>query len=400
MLRSRAIMILVAASLAALVLSPPASAVTRADLDAARRRAEAARLAAREAEARADRLLAETRALETQIAGIQSQVAALESQIASVSVRRARLEAELAHLRADVAEREDEIARTQSAYEAQQEVLAQRIRNSYKQGDLFYLELLLGSADIGDLIARTSLVERVVERDRQIADDLADTRVSLENAKIALERDLEAVATKRAESNVEERALRGLDAAHRGRLAQEQAAKDEKARLVTENRANAARLRAQAEAEDRESERIAAELANTSHGGGHYNGVMAWPVPSSERITSPFGYRIHPILNVRRLHTGIDIGAAEGSAIVAAGGGAVISAGYRGGYGNTVMIDHGDGVVTLYAHQRAIAVSVGSRVTRGQRIGAVGTTGLSTGPHLHFEVRVNGAPVNPMGYLD
>ena len=133
---------------------------------------------------------------------------------------------------------------------------------------------------------------------------------------------------------------------------------------------------------------------------------MGWPVPGFYRITSPFGWRMHPVLHVRKLHTGIDIGknpgqAIAGAAIVAAGNGTVISAGYRSGYGNTVMIDHGNGVVTLYAHQPSggIKVSVGQHVKKGQRIGTVGMTGYATGPHLHFEVRVNGTPVNPMRYL-
>ncbi|MCL2503339.1 MAG: M23 family metallopeptidase [Coriobacteriia bacterium] len=128
---------------------------------------------------------------------------------------------------------------------------------------------------------------------------------------------------------------------------------------------------------------------------------MAWPVPSSRRVTSYFGYRTHPIFGDRRLHTGLDIGASQGSVIVAAGSGTVIYTGYRGGYGNTVMIDHGNGVVSLYAHQAngSIMVQTGQKVASGEQIGKVGSTGNSTGPHLHFEVRVNGTPKNPLNYL-
>ncbi len=116
-------------------------------------------------------------------------------------------------------------------------------------------------------------------------------------------------------------------------------------------------------------------------------------------ISSPFGYRVHPILGTRKLHTGVDFSAASGAAIAAAGDGVVVIAGPYGGYGNAVVIDHGGGLATLYAHQSAVRVSRGATVSRGQTIGAVGCTGLCTGPHLHFETRENGVPVDPMRYL-
>ncbi len=117
------------------------------------------------------------------------------------------------------------------------------------------------------------------------------------------------------------------------------------------------------------------------------------------QITSPFGYRVHPILGTRRLHTGIDMSAGSGTPIRAAASGRVILAAYYGGYGNAVIIDHGGGISTLYAHQSRIAVSKGSQVGAGDTVGYVGSTGFSTGPHLHFEVRQNGTPVNPVSYL-
>lgn len=175
-----------------------------------------------------------------------------------------------------------------------------------------------------------------------------------------------------------------------------------------ENEANAARLRALAEAEEAESNKIARELYGT--GSGYFAGVMAFPVPGWEQTPTggaAFGYRIHPILGYNKMHAGIDIGSnavgknINGATIVAAGEGKVIFAGSRSGYGNTVIIDHGNGVTTLYAHQQSggIKVKVGQTVYRRDPIGAVGSTGLSTGPHLHFEVRINGTPVDPMKYL-
>lgn len=123
-------------------------------------------------------------------------------------------------------------------------------------------------------------------------------------------------------------------------------------------------------------------------------------LPAAGPLTSPFGWRTHPILGTRRLHAGIDIGAPQGTPIRAAADGTVVSAGSRGGYGMTVELDHGSGLTTLYAHQSRISVVPGQRVSRGAVIGAVGSTGMSTGPHLHFEVRVNGNPRDPRAYLN
>ena len=121
--------------------------------------------------------------------------------------------------------------------------------------------------------------------------------------------------------------------------------------------------------------------------------------PVNGPIASPFGWRIHPILGYKKFHTGIDFGVGYGVPIRAADSGTVIYATWMGGYGNVIIVDHGDGLSTLYAHQSSLAVGTGTRVTRGQTVGYVGSTGFSTGPHLHFEVRVNGNPVDPMGYL-
>ncbi|MDD4172545.1 MAG: peptidoglycan DD-metalloendopeptidase family protein, partial [Syntrophomonas sp.] len=128
-------------------------------------------------------------------------------------------------------------------------------------------------------------------------------------------------------------------------------------------------------------------------------GSYTWPTPGYTNITSAYGMRYHPILKKNKLHTGIDIGAPSGARIVAADGGSVIFSGWLGAYGNAIIIDHGAGISTLYGHQSSRLVSVGAKVSKGQTIGKVGSTGWSTGPHLHFEVRKNGTPVNPRGYI-
>ena len=141
-------------------------------------------------------------------------------------------------------------------------------------------------------------------------------------------------------------------------------------------------------------------LAIVAQSGGEYiGGVLAWPVPGYSRITSPFGMRVHPITGVYKLHTGMDVGAPIGANFVAANSGIVVKAEYNRAYGNMVMINHGGGIMTLYAHGSEILVQVGQQVLRGDPVLKVGSTGYSTGPHAHFEVRVNGVYQNPVDYF-
>ena len=148
-----------------------------------------------------------------------------------------------------------------------------------------------------------------------------------------------------------------------------------------------------------EANALTAEILKLQGKGAYVGGDLAWPAPASTRITSPFGYRTHPILKIKKLHTGIDIGVSSGNNVVSANAGKVIKAAWNNSYGYMVMVDHGGGIVTLYAHNSKLLVKTGDVVTRGQKIALSGSTGMSTGPHLHFEVRVNGEYKDPMNYL-
>ena len=409
MRRRRALPLLISLALIFTFLSTPlAGAVTESDLRAHEEAARKAREAAAAAQSEADRLSREVAQLDQAIDRIQGEIDAIADDIATATDRTNRLKLEVDELRARVNAKQGEIDVTQAEYERQRALLADRLKATYKDGDYLYLELLLDSRSIEDLIARTALVQRVLRSNEEIARNLKATRIALEQAKAEIERDLAAVDAKRAEAQAEEDRLRNLRAQHQSKLNAQKAAQDQKADLVAENTANAKRLRALAEAEEAESAKIAAELYGT--GSGYFAGVMAFPVPGFEQVPtggSAFGYRIHPILGYRKMHTGIDIGGRavgkdiNGATIVAAADGTVLYTGYRGGYGNTIIIDHGNGVTTLYAHLQSgsFRVSSGQSVSKRDAIGAVGSTGLSTGPHLHFEVRINGNPVDPMKYL-
>lgn len=375
----------------------PAMAATSRDLKSHRAKAASARKQAAAAAALAAKLQVETKRLDDEVGDLQSQADALDPQITTASSRTNRLMSEVAALRTKIQAKQATIDETKARYDTEQGLLSARVESSYKQGQWFYFDILLGSSDIGDLITRTELVQRVIQSNNDVATQLADTRDQLQRAKVEMDRSLQAVNVKRKEAEAVEGELKRLQGARQAKVDQQEVVLGQKNALMADTKANAKRLRALAEAEEAESDRISAELSGG--GSGEFHGSMAWPVPSSHRVTSSFGPRICPF-HGEEIHPGIDIGAPSGAAIVAASGGTVIYAGRRGSYGNTVMIDHGNGVVTLYAHQLSggIRVGVGQRVSKGDRIGKVGSTGNSTGPHLHFEVRVNGAAKNPRNY--
>ena len=172
---------------------------------------------------------------------------------------------------------------------------------------------------------------------------------------------------------------------------------DRQRALLASVEAEISHLEGELAALEKEESSIRTVIAERSTGGGRAPGRLVRPVPGA--ISSGFGPRHHPILGFTRMHNGVDMNCGSGDSIAAAEAGVVILAGAKGGFGKTVMIDHGGGMVTLYAHQSGLAVSTGQAVSAGQVVGYCGSTGLSTSPHLHFEVRVNGDPINPTGYL-
>ena len=368
--------------------------------------AAAARAKAAQQQALASKLKVQTAALDKRVQSLQSAADEYDSQIASATSRVRSLRTQVDRMHSQVASKSADITQTRTELTREQVLLGERVTASYKQGDWYFLDLLLGSQNIGDFIARTELVGRVLRSNSNVAEQLDSSRRSLEKQRADLDRVLVDLTARQEEAGAIQKHLKQLQDARQGKVDAEQSVLTEKSALLADSQDNAKRLLAIARSEETESDRIEAQLARANHGSGKFHGSMAWPVPGFYHVTSPFGMRMHPVLHVMKMHTGIDIGKngsqpIAGAAIVAASSGTVISAGYRDGYGNTVIIDHGNGVVTLYAHQPSggIKVSVGQHVTKGQRIGTVGMSGYATGPHLHFEVRVNGSPVNPMSYL-
>ena len=281
------------------------------------------------------------------------------------------------------------------AYE--QENLEMRVVAAYKTSDLTYVDVVLASTSFEDLVSRTSIVHDLIGGNNDLVGDLDETRAVVEREKKAIAEREDAVHTAVIDLQEQSDELVALRAAQAAQKAQSLAARKAKNGALASVRTDIAVLRRQEAQLVAESQQIAGVI-NGSSGGGVGTGDMMRPV--SGPVTSPYGYRMHPILHYLKLHTGVDFGVGYGAPIRAADSGTVIYATWMGGYGNVVIVDHGRGISTLYAHQSSLAVGNGARVARGQTVGYVGSTGFSTGPHLHFEVRVNGNPVDPMGYIN
>lgn len=271
------------------------------------------------------------------------------------------------------------------------ERLKNRVASIYRQGQTPAAMLLMGSSDAGALAARKAFVERIAQRDRQLFEEVKERRIAVEKRK------------NEVDGLVEE--VRELEAKMRKEQSRLMVAQQDKQAIIKGLNQQESRLESQLDELEAESNKLAAAIAsyqNASKPGGS-NFVAAFRGglirPAAGRLSSGFGIRVHPISKRRRLHAGIDIAAPTGTPIVAAAPGVVISSGWRGGYGNAVVIDHGGGLSTLYGHCSRLLVKAGQRVTQGQRIALMGSTGYSTGPHLHFETRINGKPVNPLSRL-
>jgi len=264
-----------------------------------------------------------------------------------------------------------------------------RLRNMYRQSDYSVLTMLAGAQSVGDLGSRRSLLERIAKRDRELFEGLKELKADIEQKK--REQDEVVADISRLKSEQEGR---------QGELEQFQGQKRQVLRGLERQKRDLAREYAAWDKQSQDLEAQISDYQNRQAGTAaelKFGGSMI--LPAQGPYTSRFGTRYHPILKRRRPHNGVDIGAKNRSAIVAAASGIVITAGWKSGFGNTVVIDHGAGVSSPYAHCSVIFVKAGQKVNMGDRIAAVGSTGLATGPHLHFEVRLNGRPVNPRRYL-
>ena len=302
---------------------------------------------------------------------------------------------------------------TQRDLEKKHRVLEKRVRDIYINGQISYVDVLFGAQDFADFLTRMDLLKRVIMQDSDLVNEVltyqkeiieigknleADRKIQSELAeKAALAKNIKLQKVAEQQALIDR--MNNDKEVYDRQYAEMMAASNEVARLIEQRKyqEQVAAMQAQRQAQNQNQsqsqyqEQYGEESVPSGAGG------MIWPV--SGEITSPFGWRTHPIFGSQIFHSGLDIGADYGVPIVAAQSGVVIEAGWIGGYGNTVMIDHGGGIVTLYGHNQSLAVDVGQSVSQGQVISYCGSTGNSTGPHCHFEVRVGGEPVSPYDYL-
>jgi len=347
-------------------------------------------------------VLREIAANDQKIAQLQGEISKLQEELDKTIAKRKELEAEIERLKAQLAAAEAELAVAEKKLAYKQEVYNKRLANVYKNGRSTALKLILSSDDLSDMIERAAFIRIIAENDAKLVNEIKEERDRIAQK-------IKEIEATKAEIDKQRQAL----VEEENRMTVIRNDLDAKKKLFEAELNRQKQILAQVERDknhiantldmlESTSSMIADQIRTLERGGRIYSsrgggGRLLRPV--SGPITSRFGWRYHPILKRSRLHAGIDFGVGTGTPVHAAQSGTVIMAGWKGGYGNTVVISHGGGLTTLYAHNSRLAVSSGQHVSAGQVVAYSGSTGLSTGPHLHFEVRVNGSPKDPMGYF-
>ena len=333
---------------------------------------------------------------------LQSKLSELNSEIVDLDGRISKVQAKLELAQQRYSTLTEELLDIQADLVESTDSLTERAVERYKAGPGAYVEGMLSAQTFSELSDRYQYYETTAEIDSDLIDEIerlnaetdarreqvAEEKDRIADAKLQLEKDRADLASVQIEKqqmlDVQNAIIAEKEDVLRGQLTKRSELEELDSQL------------------QRDSQEIQALLSRPTGGTGggsptYTGGQFVWP--ANGPVTSPYGYRTHPIFGDSRLHTGVDIGAPYGSSVFAASGGQVVFAGTMSGYGNAIVVDHGGGVATTYNHLSGFSISGGASVSRGQTIGSVGCTGYCTGPHLHFEVRIGGSPVDPMPYL-
>ncbi len=316
------------------------------------------------------------------------QVQKLDEKIEESNKELEELTTKISELQTSIEEVQAKLDVAEANYDKQKNLLDNRLIAVYESSDTEYLDVILSSKNISEFLSNYFLITELADQDSELLEDMQTRKDSIQKNKKQLEDKRKELATIKTNQNKTAKILENTKTVRENYISKLSNEEKEIQRQIDEYNLQFAAINSEILA-------IAMDGIETQYIGGE----LAWPVPGYTRISSKYGMRTHPITGVYKLHTGVDIGAPMGANFIAANDGIVTKAGYNGAYGNMVIIDHGGGIATLYAHGSEILVQVGQIVKRGEVILKVGSTGYSTGPHAHFEVRLNGVVTDPMPYI-
>ena len=332
---------------------------------------------------------AKTNEASAKVESVSERLRQIQEELRVATAEYKEVKGQLDSVEDKISDNTELLQKTEADLKVKNKKLQQRVRDIYINGQISYVDVLFGAKDFADLMTRMDVLKRIIKHDYDLIMKVKEEKATVENTRAQLEKD-------KAEAEVLVTDAQAKKAKVEDKESEQQVLLDQ----AIYDRDTAERMYEEMMAASQE----VANMIRRSHmSSAGYSGApagaggMIWPI--SGPITSEFGWRTHPIFGTARFHSGLDIGGDYGMPIYAAASGTVIYAGWISGYGNAVIIDHGGGVTTLYGHNDSLNVSEGENVAQGQVIAMCGSTGNSTGPHCHFEVRENGEPVSPYGYL-
>ncbi len=328
-----------------------------------------------------------TNEAQARVDNLSEKLRVLQEEVDAATAEYKEVKGRLDQVKSDISDNTELLEKTEKDLKKKNKKLAKRVRDIYINGQISYVDVLFGAKDFSDFLTRMDILKRIIKHDYELIMKVKADREVVMATKAKLEKDKADVELLVADAEIKQQNM--LDKKQEQQVLLDKAEYDREVSQQAYEEIMAA------------SEEITRMIQRSQMVGGSYvgsgSGAMIWPIYGP--ITSEFGWRTHPIFGTQRYHSGLDIGGDYGEPIAAAATGTVIHSGWISGYGNTVIIDHGGGITTLYGHNQSLLVGVGESVTQGQTIALCGSTGNSTGPHCHFEVRENGEPVSPYSYL-
>lgn len=338
--------------------------------------------------------------LETSKKNLASYISQLDTTLSEAQARILELNQMITQKEAEITQTAAELEEAIAMEEEQYQAMKERVKFIYEKGDTFYLEMVLTAQSFGEMLNKAEYVEKMSAYDKRMLEQFQATREYVEICKEQLETEQELLEEAKKDVEAEKASLQTLISEKEQEITAYESDISNHEALVKEYEDEIAAQNAEIKALEDAVAAEKAELAKANAPSRTYDGGMfAWPAPSYTRISDDYGTRMHPTLHVQKFHNGIDLASPGGSPILAAYDGTVVAAAYSTSMGNYIMLDHGDNLYTIYMHASALYVSKGANVVKGQKIAAVGSTGRSTGNHLHFGVRLNGSYVSPWNYL-